>query len=180
MPTLRSDAARSRARILEVASTHAIGDLRLNEIAREAGVGVATVYRHFPTVHALTEALTSDTVERLLVLSRRAASEPDPAAAFSSYLLSVLALQLEDEGLQSILLSPADEDPGIRSAKTEIFATSASILQQAQDAGAVRGDLTLDRLQHLICGIEHAVRLGGPTDREPLTEIFLAGIRPAR
>jgi len=179
MPTLRADAARSRTRILEAARARPVGDLRLNDVAHDAGVGVATVYRHFPTVHALMEAITAETVQRLLELSRDAAAEPDPWVAFDLYLRSVLALQLENEGLQPVLLSRADESDEVRSAKSEIFATSAAVLARAQDAGAVRPDLTLERMQHLVCGIEHAVRLGSPGDREPLTAILLAGVRPA-
>lgn len=180
MPVLRSDAARSRARILEVARIHDSHDLRLNDLAREAGVGVGTVYRHFPTVQALVEALTVNTVERMLGISRRAAAEPDPDTAFTFYLRSALALQLEDGGLQSVLLSPADETDEVRAAKQEIFSTFAVVLERAKAAGAVRQDLTLDQLSHLVCGIEHAVRLGTPADRAPLLEIILTGLRPAR
>ncbi|MER6941898.1 helix-turn-helix domain-containing protein, partial [Nocardioides sp. NPDC000441] len=60
MSPLRSDAARSRAKILDTARARPVTDLRLNELARAAGVGVATVYRHFPTVDALVEALNLD------------------------------------------------------------------------------------------------------------------------
>ena len=179
MSALRSDAARSRARILEAAGKHDARDLRLNEIAREAGVGVATVYRHFPTVHALIEALTIDTVERLLSISRQAAAEPDAAAAFSFYLRSVLTLLLEDDGLQTVLLSHDDETPEMRGAKSEIVATASSLLARAKDAGAVRDDLTLDQLEHLVCGIEYAVRLGEPGDRGTLLEVLVAGVRSA-
>jgi len=178
MPVLRSDAARSRARILDAAGKHTAQDLRLNEIAREAGVGVATVYRHFPTVHALIEALTIDTIDRLLAISRQAAAGPDADEAFSFYLRSVLTLLLEDDGLQTILLSHDDETPEMRGAKSEIVATASGLLARAKDAGAVRDDLTLDQLEHLICGIEYAVRLGAPGDRATLLEVLLAGIRP--
>ena len=180
MATLRSDAARSRARILEVARTHDSHDLRLNDLAREAGVGVGTVYRHFPTVQALVEALTANTVERMLEISRRAATEPDPGVAFSFYVRSALTLQLEDGGLQSVLLSPEDESEEVRAAKQEIFGTFAAVLASAKTAGAVRQDLTLVQLSHLVCGIEYAVRLGTPADRAPLLEIILTGLRPAR
>lgn len=176
--TVRSDAARSRERILQVACTHDRRDLRLNEIAREAGVGVGTVYRHFPTVHALVEALSQTTIERLLAMSRQALAEPEADRAFSTYLHSALALQLEDGGLQSVLLSPADESDDVRAAKAEILHSVAVLLDGAKDAGSVRPDLTVERLAHLVCGIEHAVRLGDPADREPLLDILLAGIRP--
>jgi AcrR family transcriptional regulator len=179
MSPIRSDAARSRARILEVARAQDDRDFRLNDIAREAGVGVGTVYRHFPTVHALVEALSADTIDRMVEISRRATAEPDAAEAFSFYLRSALALQLEDGGLQAVLLSPADETDEVRAAKREIFDAFSTVLERAQAAGAVRDDLTLDRLSHLVCGIEYAVRLGAPDDRSPLLEILLAGLRPS-
>jgi AcrR family transcriptional regulator len=178
MAALRSDAARSRAHILEVARTHNTSTLRLNEVARDAGVGVGTVYRHFPTVHALVEALSAATIDRMLEISRRAAEETDAATAFSLYLQSALALQLEDGGLQAVLLSPEDEADEVRAAKHEIFAVFSTVLDRAKVAGAVRKDLTLDQLSHLVCGIEYAVRLGNADDRTPLFEILLAGIRP--
>lgn len=179
MSALRSDAARSRSRILEAAGTHATDDLRLNEIAREAGVGVATVYRHFPTVRALVEALTAGSLDRLLTLAREAAAEPDPGTAFTLFLRGTLTLQLDDDGLQPILVTHDDEGPETSAVKAEIVTTAATVLDRAKAAGAVRGDVTLDQLQHLVCGIEHAVRLGLPEDRGPLLEILVAGLRPA-
>src|SRR6478735_9289573 len=110
----RSDAARSRARILEVARTHDARALRLNDVARDAGVGVGTVYRHFPTVHALVEALSLDNLERMLSIARAASMQVDAATAFDDFLGGALTLQLEDGGLQSVLLSPADEDDAVR------------------------------------------------------------------
>jgi AcrR family transcriptional regulator len=179
MPTLRSDAARSRARILEAARGHDKHTLRLNDVARDAGVGVGTVYRHFPSVPALVEALTVDTIDKMLVISRQAAAESDAGAAFSFYLRSALALQLEDDGLQAVLLSPEDETDEVRAAKHEIFQTFSTLLDGAKSAGAVRPEVTLEQLSHLVCGIEHAVRLGSPHDRALLLEILLTGLRPA-
>lgn len=181
MTPIRSDAARSRERILAVARAHdGAQALRLNDIAREAGLGVGTVYRHFPTVHALVEALAAATIERMVDISRRALAEPDADAAFSYYLRSALALQLEDGGLQTVLLSPADETEEVRAAKREIFDAFGTVLRRAQVAGVVRPEVTLDRISHLVCGIEYAVRLGVPDDRGPLIEIVLSGLRPDR
>lgn len=179
MPTLRSDAARSRARILEAARGRDKHTLRLNDVARDAGVGVGTVYRHFPSVPALVEALTVDTIDKMLVISRQAAAESDAGAAFSFYLRSALALQLEDDGLQAVLLSPEDETDEVRAAKHEIFQTFSTLLDGAKSAGTVRPEVTLEQLSQLVCGIEHAVRLGSPRDRGLLLEILLAGLRPA-
>ena len=179
MPALRSDAARSRALILDAARAQDIHTLRLNEVARGAGVGVGTVYRHFPNVQSLVEALASDTVERMLAVTRLAAAEPDPRLAFERYIRSALELLLEFDGLQTVLLSTEDETDTTRAAKQEIFGTFEGVLERAQHAGAVRTDLTLDQLSHLACGIEYAVRLGSPADRDRFLDILIAGVKPA-
>ena len=76
--TPRADAVRSRERILEVARGHDVRSLRLNDIARNAGVGIGTVYRHFPTVRALVEALSVDALARLSDAADAASAEPGP------------------------------------------------------------------------------------------------------
>lgn len=178
MAALRADAARSRARILEAARAHEAGALRLNEVAHEAGVGVGTVYRHFPTIHALVEALATTALEAMLETSRRAAALADPADALALCTRSMLTLQLEHPGLQAVLLAPEDEAAEVHEAKREIFDTFASVLERARSAGVVRADVTLGQLAHLVCGIEHAVRLGSPDDRAPLLDVLLSGLRP--
>ncbi|MFI2487643.1 TetR/AcrR family transcriptional regulator [Promicromonospora kroppenstedtii] len=179
MPALRSDAARSRARILDVARRHDPGALRFNDLAREAGVGVGTVYRHFPSTHALVEALTLDTLERLRVLVRAALAETDAGRAVADLLRAALGLQLEEGGLQPVLLAAEDESDGVREAKQEILGGFEQILVRARAAGVVRPDLSTEQVEHLVCGMEHAVRLGASSDREPYLEILLAGLRPA-
>jgi AcrR family transcriptional regulator len=174
---LRTDAARSRARILDAARERDVRALRLNDVARDAGVGVGTVYRHFPNVAALVAALTTDTLERMRELGRAAAAEPDAGRAFEHYLRGALALQLADGGLQSVLLAPVDDAPEVREAKAEIFATFEAVLRRAQDAGAIRRDLDVQHIEHLVCGVEYAVRLGEPADRDRLFPVLLAGLR---
>lgn len=176
MPAQRSDAVRSRARILEVARGREPHALRLNEVAREAGVGVGTVYRHFPTVQALVEALSVETLERLREVAREAAREPDPGAGVARMLRGALALQLEDGGLQSVILAPEDGTPEVRELKRGIFADWEEVLTRARASGALRHDVTTAQLEHLVCGVEHAVRLGSPVDRDVLLDVVLAGL----
>lgn len=180
MSALRADAARSRARILQVAKTHRERPLRLNDIAREAGVGVGTAYRHFPTVHALIEALTLETVERLLAVSRAAIATEDAAAAFETCLLAAVELQLEDDGLQIVLLADHDESEVLTTAKRELLANMTDVLRRAQAQGVVRGDLGPEQVMHLICGIEHAIRLGDAADRVLMLSVLLAGVQPTQ
>lgn len=179
----RADAVRSRERILEIARGHDARALRLNDIAREAGVGIGTVYRHFPDVRSLIEALSLDSLARLDRAAAAAASQPDPEAALRGFLSEALDLQLADGGLEAVLTDLANSDPAVHSecsaARAKVFDGYAAVLHRAQRGGFVRDDLTAPQLQRLVCGIEHAVRLGADDDKGVLLDILLAGIRPA-
>ncbi|WP_125130239.1 helix-turn-helix domain-containing protein [Microbacterium sp. 10M-3C3] len=181
MGAIRADAARSRARILEVARRHDATRLRLNDVAREAGLGVGTVYRHFPTVRSLVEALSIDSLRRLGAAAHDAAAEPDPLVALRRFVDDALALQLADPGLQAVLVELERADPAVHTecsaARAQVNAGYAAVLARAQAAGAVRPNLTATQLQRLVCGVEHAVRLGTPDDRPVLLDILIAGIR---
>lgn len=174
---------RSRERILAVAREHDARALRLNDVARDAGVGIGTVYRHFPTVHALVEALSIDSLTRLTTAATAAADEPDSFAALRRFLGVALDLQLHDAGLEAVLTDLARADPAVHSectaARAEVFAGYATVLTRAQRDGVVRADISPAQLQRLVCGIEHAVRLGDAADRGVLLDVLLSGIRPA-
>lgn len=179
----RADAVRSRERILEAARSHDARSLRLNEIAREAGVGIGTVYRHFPDVRALIEALSIDSLARLERAAAAAASEPDAGIALTAFLSRALDLQLADSGLEAVLTDLANSEPLVHSecaaARAKVFDGYAAVLHRAQREGLVRDDLTADQLQRLVCGIEHAIRLGTARDRGVLLDVLLLGLRPA-
>src|ERR1700722_8679746 len=85
---LRADARRNRERVLEAARA-AFGaegsDVSLDEIARRAGVGPGTVYRHFATKEALFEAVIFDRIGELVEEARALSDDPDPGRAFSSF-----------------------------------------------------------------------------------------------
>lgn len=177
MTATRSDAARSRRRILEAARGRDVDSLRLNEVARDAGLGVATVYRHFPTVHALVEALSMERLEQLRDLSARASSHDSAITGLELLVREALRLQLEDGGLQRVLLASHDESDRARQLKQDLVATFTAVFDRAAADGAVRPGLTAEHVMHLVCGVEHAVRVGAPEDREPLLEVALAGLR---
>ncbi len=177
MRTLRSDAARSRVKILDAARQQPITDLRLNELARRAGVGVATVYRHFPTVTALVEALTIAALEELVAEARTAAADPDPSRAFSQLVRSVATMQLEHEGLQSVLLSD-EVSSTAHDLRTELFDLARTVHTNATAAGVVRPGISFDQVQRLVCGVEHAVRLGDGSDRDALLDVMVSGLTP--
>lgn len=179
--TVRADAARSRERILAVAKGRDAAELRLNDIARDAGVGVGTVYRHFPNVRALVEALSVESLRRLNEAAEAAARETDAVVALRRFLGDALALQLSDSGLQAVLVDLERSDPIVHSectaARAQVSAGFGAVLVRAQATGAVRADLSAAQLQRLVCGVEHAVRLGSPADQQLLLDILIAGIR---
>lgn len=175
---LRSDAVRSRARIIDAARGEDPDDLRFNRIARIAGVGVGTVYRHFPHPHALKEALTVDTLAAMVDVSRKATAETDAATSLRRFIGSALTLQLENGGLQAVLLSQTDESEEVSAMKQEILESFTAVLEKARSEGLIRADVTVERLEHLVCGIEYAVRLGSREDRELFLDVLLAGLRP--
>ena len=177
MGVLRSDAARSRDAILAAARRSRVESLRLNDVAREAGVGVATVYRHFPTVPALVEALALDSIEKLRALAAEAHEQADAGVALRDFLGAALDLQLADEGVQSVIVAPEGELTAALEARCAFVRGFGSLLGRAQAEGAIRPDVSVEQLQRLLCGIEHAVRLGTPDDRPLLLDITLAGLR---
>ena len=177
MRPLRADARRSRQRILEVARAHDRQDLRHNDLAREAGVGVATVYRHFPTTRALVEALARDALERLSAACAAALSTSDPWDAVAGLVDDAVTIQLEDSGLQDVLVGNPSDLPEIRAVTLTILDRSEQVVRRAHEAGVLHADLTPRRLQYLVCGIEHAIRVGDPADRPALQEALLRGLR---
>lgn len=173
----RSDAQRSRARILDVARSCDVAELRLNEVAKRAGLGVGTVYRHFPNVHALIEAVVGDDLLAYRELAQAAAAESSPLLALEMLVRQGLALQLRDRGLQAVLLAPEDTDDEVAALKAELWRLTESLLGAARDDGSVRADLTVQRLMHLVCGVEHSVRVSGAEDPDFYIDTLLAGLR---
>ncbi|GAA3945998.1 hypothetical protein GCM10022383_24760 [Microbacterium soli] len=154
-------------------------DLRLNDLARDAGVGVGTVYRHFPTVTALLEALHREPLEQLVESARRAAQSDDPASAFTDLIRAGTSAQLAHEGLQAVLTAP-DASEEVSALREELHRCAAQALDAAIAHGQVRDELTVSSVLRLVCGIEHAVRLGDGEDRELLQDVLISGLLAPR
>ncbi|MEU6058137.1 helix-turn-helix domain-containing protein [Streptomyces sp. NPDC047097] len=184
-PGLRADAARNRARVLRVARERlAAGDdsLQLNAVARLAGVGVGTVYRHFPTPQALREALSAEDLQRLVDEARRAAADEDALAGLRGLLRFTFEHALDDSGFAAVLESASDNEARTSELKAELDRSVTELLDRARRAGAVRGDVEADDVRRLLCGTVHAVCAGdgGPARAEVYLDVLLQGLRPAR
>ena len=179
---LRADAARNRARVLAVAREQvAEGDvsLQMNTIARLAGVGVGTVYRHFPTQRALLESLAMGSFEELVDEARSAAADEDPGAGLERLLRFTLRRQLKDAGLAEVLRSSESACSRTSQLRADLFEAASRLLGRAGEAEAIRPEIRADDLRRLACGIEYAVRMGGGQDEVDLyVGVLLDGIRP--
>jgi AcrR family transcriptional regulator len=152
----RADARRNYEKVLAAArEAFAEGgeSTSLEEIARRAGVGIGTLYRHFPTRQALLEALYVDEVDELC---RSAASVDggDPWEALSTWFERFIAYMATKRALAHELLEYMDLDaPLFRTSKASLFAAGEPLLTRAQDAGVVRPDATFSEVMHMAMGI---------------------------
>lgn len=174
-PPLRADARRNRERVLRAARevfAESGFAAPLDEIAARAGVGAGTVYRHFPTKEALFEAVATARVADLVADARRRATENDPAAAFFGFLAR-LGAEIEakrDTSDAIAVLGP------LRDAMQDALAL---LLTRAQQAGAVRQEVTTADLIAIVKGLLAAARDEADPGRSArLLAILTNGLRP--
>jgi AcrR family transcriptional regulator len=183
---LRADARRNRDRVLESArAAFAVGgsDASLDEIARAAGVGAGTVYRHFPTKEALFEAVVLDRIGELIEEAHALSDDPDPGRAFSSFI-ELLAREgalkrdlvetLSSDGIHLQL----GEAPIVRA----LFDVLGELLGRAQRAGAVRRDISVNDVIALLTGAAYALCHSRADDEQSgrLLAIMYDGLRADR
>jgi AcrR family transcriptional regulator len=153
---LRADARRNRERILVAArgacARHG-ANVQIDDVAREAGVGVGTVYRHFPTKDALIEALVAEKF-RLTSDNIRAALEiEDPWESFCAALRTNAEVMAADAGLRDALIRLGPLAHHTDEQFTELNAVAGEIVRRAQAAGALRADVTVDDIGALMAGL---------------------------
>jgi AcrR family transcriptional regulator len=152
---LRADARRNRARVLEVAEqTFAKRGLAvsIDEIAQQAGVGVGTIYRHFPTKEALFGAIVVDRIQRLVDEARALADADDPGEAFFRYFTHVIEEAVLNKALYEALSEEAGLETAIGELGERLVAAQGVLLTRAQRAGAVRKDVDAGDLKALVTG----------------------------
>lgn len=149
---LRRDAERNRRRILDAARV-VFADRGLSgshdDIAREAGVGVGTVYRRFPDKEQLIDALFEARIEEIADVARAATAHPDPWEALVGFLMRTQELQSQDRGLKELVLGGSRGAERALAARALIAPLAAQVLQRARDAGVVRSDFELTDLPML-------------------------------
>lgn len=146
---LRSDARDNRERILEAARTVFVSaglDVPMREIARRAGVGPATLYRHFPTKEMLVAEAFTDQMLACRSLVDEGLADPDPWHGFCRTIEKLCELQARDHGFTAAFMSAYPHALDFAAIRTSSLTGAAELIRRAKDTGHLRPDIMLDDL----------------------------------
>jgi AcrR family transcriptional regulator len=182
-PKQRADATRNREAVL-VAAREGFAEIGLDcgmdEVARRAGLGVGTVYRHFPNKELLIKALIEDHFISLAERGAQALEEDDPWEAFCDFMRWTAQLGARDRGLAEVL-GHRPEQGQAAAVGTGLVETTATLIANAQASGKMRKDAIVEDVPTMVCGLGGAT--GAPAESFPgqnwerLLEIILDGLR---
>jgi AcrR family transcriptional regulator len=179
---LRADARENRRRILDAAEDvfgRGGADSSTEEVARLAGVGIATVFRHFPTKAALLEEVLIRRFARLRDHAASLADASDPGEAFASLFRHVVADAPGKIAIGEAIVAAGGEHERANEVAEQYRAQVATLLGRAQDVGAIRADVGIQEVQALLVGTSRAavlMQLGGSV-RDRLVTVALDGLR---
>jgi AcrR family transcriptional regulator len=181
----RADALRNRDRLLEAAKTvfSAGGpDASLEAVARNAGVGIGTLYRHFPTREALFEAVYRHEVEELADLAERLKKETRPINALRQWMRSIVKFVATKKGMSTALALAISKDSDLISYSSDRLTRAIGLLlEQAVAAGEIRGDVSAEDLLRAIVGMCYTHdQPGWQKNVLRLVDIFIDGLRNRR
>jgi AcrR family transcriptional regulator len=183
---MRADARRNRAKVLDAAesvfTTVGLG-APMEDVARAAGVGVGTIYRHFPTKELLVEAIVERRFDRLADEAEAQLAAPDPGAAFYALFARLVAEASDKRAFAEELARAGRDAKAVTAGAGERLRVAfTSLLERARAAGAVRADVDAGQAVGLLAGMclaaEHA-----SWDREQRTrtlEVLFDGLRVRR
>jgi AcrR family transcriptional regulator len=179
---LRADARRNRERILKAAryacAKHG-ASIQIDDVARSAGVGVGTVYRHFPTKDALIEALVAEKFRTTAENIRAALEIDDPWESFARALRSNAEVMAADAGLRDALMRLGPDVSHGGKEREELDALAERLIGRAQAAGVLRLDVTAPDIGALMAGL--CASMGHPElDWRRHLELLLDGLRARR
>jgi len=179
----RADAQQNRDRILEVAKeafTRFGADASLDDIAKQAGVGAGTLYRHFPTRDTLIEAVYRSEVEKLAAAERKFTETMPPLDALRTWMLlfvdHIAAKQIIAPALNSVVGGPSKLYEGARGL---IRGAIEALVKRAIERGEIREDLDAYDLLRALIGVSHiASGPGWQQSARRLVDILIRGSRP--
>jgi len=179
----RADARRNRGRVLVAAREQFAEqglDVHMGRIASAAGVGVGTVYRHFPTKEALLQAMADERFADFAEAARAALEEPDPWEGFSRFMRHAAEVTAEDRALSEAM----DQLPGLcaeAAEKARLLELTRELVERAKASGELRSDFLPDDVPSIMRGLGRATapHEDGPPAMswERYVDIILAGLR---
>jgi len=181
----RADAQRNRERILEVAKqefTRSGANASLDEIAKKAGVGPGTLYRHFPTREALLEAVYRTEVEKLAAAERKFAETLPPVEALRAWMLLFLDYIAAKQIVAPVLNALAGDPKKVFEASYgQIWEAIRALVKRATRSGDIRKDLDpIDLLRALIGVANVSTSPDWQQSARRLVEILILGARPLK
>lgn len=177
----RADAERNRARVLDAARelfTARGDDVQMPDVARAAGVGIGTVYRHFPSRAALIAAAGEQRHTEIIEFGRTVClPHPDAAEGLAMYVSQIGEVLDAERGLsRSIEAAFGSAEPsGDTQAESEGIV--ASLIARAQREGTIRPDVEVADIAMIVCGLAAVIRYGAG-DWHRYVQIASAGLRP--
>ena len=181
---LRADARRNRARILEAAEVvfaSAGAAATTDEIAQRAGVGIGTLFRHFPTKESLLEAIILARVWRLIEEIDALIAEGNPESAFFAFFTYAAEQATEKKTFTDLLIGSSMNSTVVSpELRQQLRGGIEMLLTRAQEVGAVRPDVRYPEVLALLVGTGRAVEFAGDDYRlrDRVLRIILDGFRP--
>lgn len=179
---MRADAQRNRAAVLTAAEAMYAEqgvDVSLNEIARRANTGNATLYRHFPSREALLAEVYTGHLERYCALAEAAARADDPAIALRDCIIATCALQASNRGLADLLASLRPLSAAVEELRARHHRAIATLFRRAVRSGRVRADASPADLAVLLianAGLVHRTVEDAPRSSARLVALWLTGL----
>jgi len=177
----RADAQRNRDRLLGAAAeafAERGTDASLEEVARRAGVGIGTLYRHFPTRDDVVAALIAGEVEGLVALGDQLLAADDAGTALRTWLAALIRHVTRYRGLASSLVDARCGEGRLSESCHRQEAAAAALVERAQRAGAVRPDVTVADVLDLASALAWLRERGRHPDDDRLLDVVLDGLAP--
>ena len=181
----RADAVRNRERVLEAAKvvfSAGGAEASLEAVARAAGVGIGTLYRHFPTREALFEAVYRREVQQLADLAEQLKQEAKPIDALRQWMRSIVKFVATKKGMSAALTLAVDKNSKLFSSSADRLArTVGGLLDRAIAAGEIRDDISPEDLLRAVVGMCYMHdQPGWQTSVLRLVDVFIDGLRKRR
>lgn len=180
---LRSDARRNRERLVASARelfSRSGPDVPVEEITQHAGLGMGTLYRHFPTKEELIDAVLEDAFAELEAAAGEAAAAENPWSGFAGFIERVFSLHAANRGLKDVLAARGQGSERAEALRARIKPLLRTTIERAQRQGTLRSDFTAEDLPVLFWSGErviHATATVAPDYWRRYLALLLDGLR---